>query len=251
MAVVTVDGRNVGFVGTRRQWEHAAVPASLTAGPHEITVRFINDMNRPPEDRNLYLKAVRVGPVPPDFPNIVRVASGASVAAVPIGKGRVVINFLRWDRQERNARKAQRFFASLLTAIGADFIPLVGTSYDLRTFAPQPSLANHRIDGKHTYMGSTGWIQGEIDVPQADDYRLILEAAGTKAVGEYPEIEVFVDGQRTAAFHLTAERWRNYTIRLRLSAGKHKLRLRFTNDYYDPPEDRNLRLGRLLIAPVE
>ena len=173
------------------------------------------------------------------------------MAAVQVGRGRVVVNFLRWDSQERNAVKARRFFGALLSAMGADFVDPAGAFHDLTAFKPRPGLPHYHTDKGCTHMGSSGWIEGTIRVPETGDYRLLIEASGTKAAVEYPEVAVSLDGRKLGAVRLTTGQWRYYTVQAKIHAGRHKLRLRFTNDYHQPPEDRNLRLGRLIIAPAK
>jgi hypothetical protein len=250
IAVVSVDRRPIGMVATGEQWEGRTLPTQLSAGEHEIEVRFINDRNAPPEDRNFYLREVAVGLAPPNMPQVVQIASGPCVAALPLGKGMVVVNFLRWDTEENNANKAQRFFAALLTGVGADFRDEFGVAYDITEFKPMEGLAHYSASAGIARLGSSGWIEGQIEVPTTGDYLLRIEAGGTKAAGEYPQVAVSVDGQEVATVNLTGEGWRYYSVRTRLEAGQHTLRLLFTNDYYKPPEDRNLMLRGLTLAPV-
>jgi hypothetical protein len=250
MGAVAVDGQALGTVSTSDAWQLQTLPARLTAGEHEIEVRFINDAYAPPEDRNFYLRSVAVGPAPPGRVQLQPIAAGPTVAALTLGRGQVIVNFLRWDQQEH--LQAQRFFASLLTALGADSLPFAALAYDLTSFTPMPDLAHYSTDRGYCYLGSSGWIEGQIEVPEDGQYSLAVEAAGTKAAGEYPEVVVSVDGKEVGTLHLTTEGWRVYRLPpLPLAAGRHKVRLLFANDYYRPPEDRNLMLRRLLVAAVE
>jgi hypothetical protein len=131
-------------------------------------------------------------------------------------------------------------------------LPFAALAYDLTSFTPMPDLAHYSTDRGYCYLGSSGWIEGQIEVPEDGQYSLAVEAAGTKAAGEYPEVVVSVDGKDVGTLHLTTEGWRVYRLPpLPLAAGRHKVRLLFANDYYRPPEDRNLMLRRLLVAAVE
>jgi hypothetical protein len=112
-------------------------------------------------------------------------------------------------------------------------------------------LRHDHPDQCHTYRGTTGWIEGPIKAPKTGGYELLIEAAGTKAADEYPKVAVSLDGKRLSTIQLTSDRWQYYTVQAQIAAGGHKLRLQFTNDYYKPPEDRNLKLGRLVIVPTK
>lgn len=251
IGAVTVDDALIGLVSTTDKWRRTSLVTTLSRGEHTIVVRFINDRNVPPEDRNFFLRSIAVGKAAEDLPAMIPVAQGPCVAAVRVGRGRVVVNFLRWDTENRNSLRARRFFGSLLTAVGADFVDRLGVSYDLTTFKPMKDIAHYRVAGGYVYMGSSGWIEGSITVPRTGAYAFRLEAAGTKAAGEFPEVVVEIDGKETAKFHLTREGLGTYSFQSKLAAGKHTVRIFFTNDYYKPPEDRNLMLRRLTISHVE
>jgi hypothetical protein len=44
--------------------------------------------------------------------------------------------------------------------------------------------------------------------------------------------------------------WHTLSATTPVPAGEHTISLSFTNDYYDPPADRNLRIRSLTIRPV-
>jgi len=250
LGAVSVDGGRIGIVSTGEEWRRRTLPVTLEAGEHEVEVRFINDGSTPGEDRNFYLRAVQAGPVTGEVSQLVRIAEGPCVAALGLGQGQVVFNFLRWDTEENNARRARGFFASLLTAVGADFSDEFGVVFSTANFEPMEGLAHFKAEGGQAYMGSSGWIEGQVDVPATGEYLLRLEASGTPAANEYPEVVVFADGQEIGRTHLSSRDWRFYTFQANLDAGAHTVRLLFTNDYYEPPEDRNLGLRDLVIAPA-
>jgi len=41
--------------------------------------------------------------------------------------------------------------------------------------------------------------------------------------------------------------WRAYRLPVTLPEGRVRLRLTFTNDFYQPPEDRNLELDQIVV----
>ncbi|MCD6350640.1 MAG: hypothetical protein J7M26_00865, partial [Armatimonadetes bacterium] len=251
MASVTVDGEVLGVMGTGPDWRRRTVPAHLRAGEHHVTVAFINDRSTDQEDRNFFLRSVAVGPAPQEAARVVRIATGPAVAALRLGKGVVVFNFLKWDEERRNAAKASRFFSSLLMALGADFTDQFGVNYDITAFEPMKDLAHYNVRDGWVSLGSSGWISGKVSVPDTGEYWLRVEAAGTQAAGEYPEIVLALDDKEVASFHLTSEDWRWYAHRATITTGEHTLKIMFTNDYYKPPEDRNLQLGGLMLIPAD
>jgi len=92
-----------------------------------------------------------------------------------------------------------------------------------------------------------GYLETEIEIPETGRYNLGLLAQGTPAAGEYPALRVQLD-DRTLGVVIVGEERKIYHLTVELPAGEHRLRLEFFNDYYAPPEDRNLYFYKLLIA---
>lgn len=78
-------------------------------------------------------------------------------------------------------------------------------------------------------------------------YHFAVEASGTEAGGEYPNIDLAIDGDKIGSLTLTRPGWQTLRLKADVTAGEHKVSLSFTNDFYDPPADRNLRIGHLEI----
>jgi len=74
-----------------------------------------------------------------------------------------------------------------------------------------------------------------------------IKASGTEAKGEFPNIDVSIDGKKIGSLKLDRSGWQILRLESEVQAGEHKVALSFTNDLYDPPEDRNLRIGHLEI----
>ncbi len=251
LGLVAVDGQRIGLVPTGERWRRHVLTARLRRGRHTIEVAFVNDRSRPGEDRNFFMRAVYIAPAREIGVRMVTVAEGPACAIIPLGRGEVAVNFVRWLEASTAGEKGRRFFASLLTALGAGAEPEFGVSYPAASFKPMPGLAHFRAlpDGCVT-MGSSGWIEGAVEVPRDGVYRIDIKAAGTKAAGHYPEVYVVVDGRDVGRFELVSGGWQWYSVQARLKAGRHAVRIMFTNDYYKPPEDRNLYLRRVRIVPV-
>ena len=128
-----------------------------------------------------------------------------------------------------------------------------GTPVPLGDFRLQPDVPHVRVDDQGVYLGNTAWAEGEVRFAQDGRYSIVLEARGTQADGEFPEIELYVDGELVAAQHLRAAGWQDLVFEADIGAGERTIRLRFTNDFYDPAMhlDRNLWIRRMGIAGVE
>lgn len=61
-------------------------------------------------------------------------------------------------------------------------------------------------------------------------------------MGDYPICEIAIDGKSIGSISVRSEKPRRFRISGWVEAGKHKMRISFTNDAWSPPEDRNLFL---------
>jgi hypothetical protein len=73
-------------------------------------------------------------------------------------------------------------------------------------------------------------------------------AGGTPAKGEYPIVEVSLDGRMVARIQTTAFDCRPYPVTVDLSRGQHELKLAFVNDLNVGGEDRNLFLEKVVCS---
>ncbi len=251
LARVAVDARTAGWVSSGPDFTRSSVLVELAAGEHEIAVSFENDASTGTEDRNYVLRSVTLGEAAGSARDLVALTTGPTTASLRLGRGRILINLLRWDTEERNATKARRLFGALLTGLGADFRDDLGAAYDITRFAPQPGMPHFRAEGGVAHLAAMGWVEGEIEAPRDGTYRICVDASGTPAKGEYPQFRASVDGVEIGSVKLRAASWRRYSLPAELTAGRHVLRLEFTNDLYEPPEDRNLALGSIVVVPVE
>jgi hypothetical protein len=100
-------------------------------------------------------------------------------------------------------------------------------------------------DGTVILYGN-GALALELDVAAEGLYDLGVLARGTPVDGEYPILQVEVDGEGQGYLGAGAELAVS-SLRLPLAAGTRRLRLTFINDSYDPPEDRNLLFAELRV----
>jgi hypothetical protein len=76
-----------------------------------------------------------------------------------------VFNAIRWDDAGRNQSRAQRFMASLLTALGTQFQGRAQISaIEAERMNPQPNLRYFRREVDHIAMPSNGYVETEIRV---------------------------------------------------------------------------------------
>jgi hypothetical protein len=225
------------------RWQTHALLGHVRAGKHRVSIAFTNDASDPPrEDRNLYVDRVLIAR--DENSRVQFLTSPAALAVAPLGRGLVVIDQLRWDTEERNARKAARYACGLAAALGGDFQSRPGVTIECEQMTPQPGMPFFSNQGSFASLACSGYIEREIQVAAAGSYTLELVATGTPAAGVYPLVAVAIDGRQVGQVQLTSGSWRPYFLDLDLPPGGHRLRLAFTNDLNVAGEDRNLMLDR-------
>ncbi len=88
------------------------------------------------------------------------------------------------------------------------------------------------------------WTNGVFD--------FTVVASGQFAGGAWPTLEVRVDQVPVGSVTVGSGSWQSYTVRGPVTAGRHRVALAFTNDYYNAGQDRNLLLNNFSAsgAPV-
>lgn len=248
---VIVDGRGFGqFQCQGGEFDTYTMVGRLSAGKHEVAVRFTNDRYAPPEDRNLFVKALLVAE--DDEPQAATfLTSPPAAAVIERGRGRLVIDNINWDTTERNAHKAARYICGLLTGLGAEFADSQATVIEAEALEHDPDMNWYRLEADAAYLGDTGYIVGQVRCAQAGRYRLKIIARGTAVDGIYPIIAVALNGQEVGQVELKSEGWRGYPLEADLPEGVIELKLSFINDEHRPPEDRNLRIDRIEAYPLQ
>jgi len=80
---------------------------------------------------------------------------------------------------------------------------------------------------------------------------LLVRAAGSFAGGAWPNMTVTVNGTQVYQTTVYSSSWTDYTVTFNAPAGVAEVRVNFTNDYYNPPQDRNLYLDKVTVVCVE
>lgn len=75
---------------------------------------------------------------------------------------------------------------------------------------------------------------------------LNIRAYGTKGDGIYPQMDILVDDKKVKSFS-TNGNLTDYSYTHPFSINAEQIKVRFSNDYYQPPEDRNLYIDRITL----
>jgi hypothetical protein len=253
MAEIYIDGEKVGMISVCSEKPQLfSCSFFAKAGMRRLTIAFVNDAYRPPEDRNLWVDYFLIAPVK-DKTEFEALTSPPALVVVPVGEGKLILNAIRWDEPGRNGRKAQRFISSLLTALGAKFRYTAGVSViEAERMTPQPNLQWFRRETDHIYMGTNGYVETTVKVVKAGRYRVGIWARGTAMKGVYPIVSLELGDKSLGQVECKSDDWSVHFITADLPQGTHTLRLRFTNDSYDPisGEDRNLWVDKIEFEPL-
>jgi hypothetical protein len=169
----------------------------------------------------------------------------AALAAAPRGRGLVVIDQLRWDTEEDNARKAARYAGALLTELGGNFAVRHGVTLECERMTPQAGMPFFSNQGSQAALACNGYVETAIEVAASRSYTLELLASGTPVESVYPLVDITVDGTSVGRIQLMSGRLRPYRLNVDLTAGTHVLRLWFINDLNKAGEDRNVMLDHV------
>ena len=252
---VAVGERSVGgFAATSREPRDYTVDGELASGRHELRISFVNDASNPPEeDRNALVSGAAIAPAKPLPTGVTTLTEPAALWTVARGRGAVLVDGINWQEPGGlNAAKAQSLLATLLTNAGVALREgAAGTPIPLDAFVLQPDVPHlERRSGGLLYLGNTAWTEASVEFVRSGTYEVLVEARGTEAKGEFPELELWIDGERVEARHLSSAGWHTTVLAGEVTPGKRTVRLRFTNDYYDPALhlDRNLWIRRVAVA---
>ena len=246
-----IDGQRAGGVSTASEdWGTYFVAARVSEGEHTLKLAFVNDASNPEtgEDRNVRLDRVVYGPTPPLAAK--RLLDPAVLVKVPSGRGFLLLDQVRWAEEDSNRENANRYISNLLTNLGCPFESRTDrVTVAAAAMEPQGNFRFTRAQNGAAYLGSNGTILARMRFAEAGKYELIVRASGSEAGGELPNIHVALDGQPVGDLRLEKCDWHMLRVQTPVTKGEHEIGLSFTNDYYDPPADRNLRIHSLVIRP--
>lgn len=117
-----------------------------------------------------------------------------------------------------------------------------------------------RPDGTSVWFYANGEAHTEIEFPADGRYLIRVNASGDPAVGVSPQMSLKIDGRSARTFDVDAPRHRpgRYETKVTAKAGRRRISIGFTNDYYNPKaadrkdRDRNLVVVYLeVLGPVD
>lgn len=103
---------------------------------------------------------------------------------------------------------------------------------------------------RHVLLATTGASAAfAVDIREKDKYVLCVQARGRYAAGEWPIVEVLVDGMPLGKTPIDSPYWGFYEVGLTLGPGTHNITAVFRNDYYDVATEsgRDLLVNRLIV----
>ncbi|NLX95909.1 MAG: hypothetical protein GXY83_07020 [Rhodopirellula sp.] len=247
---VSVDGETLGIVGVASDaWQTATCFGQIEKGRHAISIEFINDggNSQRHEDRNLFVDKLLIAR--DDAADTAFLTNPPAVTAIPRGKGVLVLDLLRWDTEDRNARKAARYAGALLTSLGGNFSARHGVAIECETMTPQPDMPHFQNRGNAVSLACNGCIERPVRVEANGGYTVEILASGSSVEGVYPLVELRIDGEPVGQIQLKSGGWRTYPLKTNLTAGEHRLSLAFVNDLQRQGEDRNVLLDKATFYP--
>ncbi len=245
LAQIMLDDQTIGTLAIQSQ---ANRPYRLTfngqAGVHRLKVIFTNDEYAPPEDRNLIVSAYLIQPAD-EVVGVESLTDPAALVNLPVGKGQLTLSTITWSDEGPNSLRGQRYFAGLLTGLGATYAGgRAPEIVEVESLNPMRNFPLFETYQDYVQMNTNGYVQGEIEVVQAGTYRLGLLGRGTALNGVYPIIQILINGRVVGQIELKGGGWELHSLEVDLPAGRLNLRLSFINDEYSPAtgEDRNALL---------
>jgi hypothetical protein len=247
---VSIDGNRAGCVTTEgKDWGTYFLSVEVPeAGRREVTLTFSNDAHDPErgEDRNVELDWFSYGPTP--TLKSLRLLRPATLVKVPLNNGFYLLDQVRWDRPEGNEEKAARYLSCLLNNLNCEFASPMGVlSIAGAGLKPEENVKLYTSRDGVAYLGTNGTIFTRLRFAKTRRYELSVVAEGTEAGGAWPTFDVSIDGRKLGTLAITRPGRQTLRLEAEVPEGEHRVELTFTNDFYDPPADRNLRIHSLLI----
>lgn len=227
-----------------------SIQGEAEAGPHHLRLAFTNDAWAPEkgEDRNLLLDSFFYAESQPGPEKALLRPAG--LVKIEDGEGFWLIDQVTWDGRTRSSDNAARYLSGLLNNLGVSFGPgRRGTAISGARMEPV-EIDHFRREGDTAYMGSRGQVTIDVKFLRGGRYNFDVTARGTPAAGEYPIVQLLLDGEPVGDRQIRQGGWESLIFTARVNEGVHRVGLAFTNDLWDPEknEDRNLWVRRVVIS---
>ncbi|MGD8909509.1 MAG: DUF1592 domain-containing protein, partial [Chromatiales bacterium] len=104
-------------------------------------------------------------------------------------------------------------------------------------------------DGSGWNIWSEGYIQNSFEL--ADEALFQISMKGDAAQGVWPNMELAIDGTVVATKAVESSSYQVYEFSVDGYEGTHQVQIRFTNDYYQGSEDRNLYVQSATVSGTQ
>jgi hypothetical protein len=168
--------------------------------------------------------------------DVVALVRPGALVERPFGRGRVILDLIRW--REGVAAKipaARRWIAQLLAELGAE-------RHEPPIHLPVQAWGGIGREGDHVMFYGNGTASARFVAQHAGRYTVEIELAGSKCREGYPTARVVCDARHLGDVAVEGPTYRSYALEVTIPAGVHTLSVSFTNDAYAAPEDRNMML---------
>jgi hypothetical protein len=170
--------------------------------------------------------------------------SPPALASLTVGQGRIVVDCLRWDTNERDAAKARRYASALLQNLGAAWRSGLAADPDwlpLQLFEPVERIPYFSNNGSQIVFYSGGAVSAPFRTLRAGRYAVVVRGRSNDAGGEYARVAITIGEGAQVEGEIRSVQARPFEIgEIRLGAGEQTLTLRYTNDGMVGGVDRNL-----------
>lgn len=243
------DDQMVGRIAVGEAMGSYYAYGGLDAGQHTFALVFGNDKCGDEGDINVYLETFSLGP-DQSAQDMFLTSPGALVK--PCAGKPLYIELLNDELEQENRFHAMRCFITFMGNLGVPFADLTYKMHSLCLTDFQPrDLLVYGIDAERMFMADNGELYHDLDVASSGDYQLVLVASGTPVQDVYPYVYIKIDGQTQGHFYLDTAFSKEFRKTITLAAGAHELALEFTNDDYQPPEDRNVYIYQVGLVPLD
>lgn len=249
---VRLDSHPAGIVEMLPQYEKKGLFVKCAGGKQRLSITFTNDLWDPVtrEDRNLYFRGVRLIPLKriegSDSLKIETLLEPTVAARIAPGW---VIDCVKCFAPDEPTPRADRYIRSILSGAGISARLLLGgtllgpSDWEQRN-GPKPWKVTETRGVPTLGWGTNGSLVQNVTFLQPGHRTFTLRASGSQCMGEYPHVNLRLDGKVIGEFDLDSEDMRDWTISpdVEIPAGEHEISLQFTNDLWDPEtrDDRNI-----------
>ena len=227
----------------------------LPRGRCALRAAFVNDANVGGEDRNFVLDRLVLGREPWGMSGVEALTLPPAVAVIRTGKGRIVLDGVRWDTNAGNVVRGRRYASTLLGNLGARFAPPRGAVswVTAAAFEPDGTIAVYSKNASDFWINSAGAAAATFECVRPGRYAVVLLARSNLVAGGYAVAAVSVDGKPVGEAEARSQTNQEFPVGtpVTLGAGRHTVSVKFTNDLYAPPEDRNFCLSAVGFEAAE